>query len=216
MSDSPAGISTALLLAEAAATAAFAASGLIAAAARKLDAVGVVTVAGVTAFGGGTLRDILLDRRPFFWVDRVDWLWALLILSALAMLLMRSRHFEVTRRALLWPDAIGLGLFTANGAQIAYAMGLPGLVCVLMGMVTAVFGGVIRDVLCNELPATFSDHRPYAVCSFAGGWLLLGLHALDTPAWLALVTVTVATAGLRLLAVFMDWSLPPWNAGEDL
>lgn len=215
MDGSPAALATALLVAEILATLAFAVSGLIAAAARKLDAVGVVMVAGVTAFGGGTLRDVLLDRRPFFWVERVEWLWALLALCLLAMLLLRSRHFAITRRAIVWPDALGLGLFTANGAQIAYAMDLPALVCVLMGMVTAVFGGVIRDVLCNDVPAAFSDHRPYAVCSFAGGWLLLGAHALGTPEWLALVIVTAATAALRMAAVIGDWSLPSWKAHDE-
>ncbi len=215
MQPSPSAVSTALLLFEIAGTLAFAVSGLIAAAGRKFDAVGVVMVAGVTAFGGGTLRDVLLDRRPFFWVERVEWLWALLVLCLLAMLLMRARHFGVTQRALLWPDAIGLGLFTANGAQLALAMELPALVCVLMGMVTAVFGGVIRDVLCNDLPAVFSDHRPYAVCSFAGGWVLLGAHALGAPVWLALLTATLATASLRIVAVLGGWSLPPWKAHED-
>lgn len=215
MEGSPAALPTALLVAEILATLAFAVSGLIAAAARRLDAVGVVMVSGVTAFGGGTLRDVLLDRRPFFWVERVEWLWALLVLCLLAMWLLRSRHFEVTRRAIVWPDALGLGLFTANGAQMAHAMDLPALVCVLMGMITAVFGGVIRDVLCNDVPAAFSDHRPYAVCSFAGGWVLIGAHALDTPAWLALVIATAATAALRMAAVLGDWSLPPWNADDD-
>ncbi len=215
MEPSPQAISTALLVAEAFGTLAFAVSGLIAAAGRKFDAVGVVMVAGVTAFGGGTLRDVLLERRPFFWVERVEWLWALLVLCLLAMLLLRARHFGVTRRALLWPDAIGLGLFTANGAQLALAMGMPALVCVLMGMITAVFGGVLRDVLCNDLPAVFSDHRPYAVCSFAGGWVLLGAHALGSPVWLALIVATLATASLRMAAVFSDWSLPPWKTHED-
>ena len=93
------------------ATGAFALSGLLEAARKKLDAVGVVVVAGLAAFGGGTMRDILLDRRPFFWMEHASWLWALLALCVLAMLFLRARHFEVTERAMLWPDAIGLGCF---------------------------------------------------------------------------------------------------------
>lgn len=208
-------VTAALDAVEIAATLAFAISGLLAAANKRLDAVGVCIIAGVTAFGGGTLRDVLLDRRPFFWVERSEWLWGLLLLCVASMLLLRARHFEVTRRALLWPDALGLGLFTANGAQIALDQGLPAVVCVLMGVITAVFGGVLRDVLCNDVPAAFSDHRPYAVCSFVGGWALVGAHALDWPVWAALVAATALTASLRLGAVWFDVALPAWNAGED-
>ena len=129
-------------LIEALATVAFALSGLLEAARKKLDAVGVCVVAGLAAFGGGTLRDILLDRRPFFWVQHATWLWALLVLCVLAMLFLRSRHFALTERAMQWPDALGLGLFSAAGAQIALNLQMPAIVAVLMGVVTAVFGGV--------------------------------------------------------------------------
>ncbi|MCL4699622.1 MAG: TRIC cation channel family protein, partial [Burkholderiaceae bacterium] len=108
-------LSLAQSLAEGAATVAFALSGLIEAARKRLDAVGVVVVAGLAAFGGGTLRDILLDRRPFFWVQQAEWLWALLALCVAAMLFMRARHFAITERAMQWPDAVGLGLFCAGG-----------------------------------------------------------------------------------------------------
>jgi uncharacterized membrane protein YeiH len=167
-------LSQAQVAIEAVAIVAFALSGLIEAARKRLDAVGVVVVAGLTAFGGGTLRDVLLDRRPFFWVQHANWLWALLVLCVGAMLFMRARHFEPTERAVQWPDALGLGLFAAGGTQVALAMQMPAIVAVLMGMVTAVFGGVLRDVVCNEIPQAFSDHRPYALCAFAGGWALVG------------------------------------------
>ena len=104
---------------EAAATLAFALSGLIEAARKRLDVVGICMVMGLTAFGGGTLRDILLDRRPFFWVQHAGWLWVLLALCIAAMVFMRARHFEPTERALQWPDALGLGLFTAGGTSSA-------------------------------------------------------------------------------------------------
>ena len=100
-------------------------------------------VAGLAAFGGGTLRDILLDRRPFFWVEHAAWLWVLLALCIGAMLFLRDRHFALTERAMQWPDALGLGLFTATGTQLALDMAMPAIVAVLMGMITAVFGGVL-------------------------------------------------------------------------
>ena len=157
---------------EATATIAFALSGLMEAARKRLDAVGVVVVAGLTAFGGGTLRDVLLDRRPFFWVQHAQYIWAIAALAVIAMLFMRGRHFRPTERAIVWPDALGLGLFAASGTLIALATPLPALVSVLMGVVTAVFGGVLRDIVCNEIPAAFSDHRPLpcAPSPAAGRW----------------------------------------------
>jgi uncharacterized membrane protein YeiH len=198
---------------EAAATVAFALSGLMEAARKRLDAVGVCMVAGLTAFGGGTLRDVLLDRRPFFWVEHATWLWALLALCVGAMLFLRARHFEPTERAMQLPDALGLGLFTAGGTHVTLEMGMPAIVAVLMGMVTAVFGGVMRDVVCNEIPRAFRDHQPYAVCSFAGGWVMVGAYALTWPLWVSLIVSAGVATVLRLLALYRRWSLPEWRSG---
>lgn len=208
-------LSLAQSLVEAAATLAFALSGLIEAARKRLDAVGVVVVAGLAAFGGGTLRDILLDRRPFFWVQHAAWLWALLALCMLAMLFMRARHFELTERAMQWPDALGLGLFCAGGTQVALAAQMPALVAVLMGVVTAVFGGVLRDVVCNELPRAFSDHRPYALCAFAGGWVTVAITAAGLPAEVALIGGAATATALRAAALWADYRLPAWQPWGD-
>ncbi len=199
---------------EAAATVAFALSGLLEAARKRLDAVGVCVVAGLAAFGGGTLRDVLLDRRPFFWVEHANWLWALLALCGAAMLFLRARHFAPTERAMQWPDAIGLGLFTAGGTQVALANGMPAIVAVLMGVVTAVFGGVLRDIVCNEIPSAFRDHRPYAVCAFAGGWVLVGAQALALPSWAGLLGAAAVASGLRALALATGARLPAWTPGD--
>jgi uncharacterized membrane protein YeiH len=206
-------LSNTQIVIEAAATIAFALSGLIEAARKRLDAVGVCMVAGLTAFGGGTLRDVLLDRRPFFWVEQATWLWVLLALCAGAMLFLRARHFEPTERAMQWPDALGLGLFTAGGTHIALEMGMPAIVAVLMGMVTAVFGGVMRDVVCNEIPRAFRDHQPYAVCSFAGGWVMVGAQAAGLPLWGSLAAAASVATVLRLLALYRGWRLPEWRSG---
>ncbi len=199
---------------EAVATVAFAASGLIEAARKKLDAVGVVVVAGLAAFGGGTLRDILLDRRPFFWVQEAAWLWVLLGLCVAAMLFMRARHFAPTERAMLWPDALGLGLFAASGTQIALAAAMPAIVAVLMGVTTAVVGGVLRDIVCNEIPRAFKDRQPYAVCAFAGGWVLVAAQAAGLHDWSLLAGAVTAT-GLRALALRLGYRLPHWSSGLD-
>lgn len=199
---------------EVVATVSFALSGVIEGARKRLDAVGICVVAGLSAFGGGTLRDILLDRRPLFWVQHANWIWALLAICAAAMLFMRARRLEPTERAMQWPDALGLGLFSAGGTQIAMDAAMPGIVAVMLGMVTAVFGGVLRDIVCNEIPRAFSDHRPYAVCAFAGGWVLIGLHQADAPQWLALLASAATATALRALAVLLDWRLPAWQAGS--
>jgi len=208
-------LSHALTAIESAATIAFALSGLLEAARKRLDAVGVCVVAGLAAFGGGTLRDVLMDRRPFFWVEHANWLWALLALCIGAMLFLRARHFALTERAMLWPDALGLGLFTASGAQIAVDAGMPAIVAVLMGMVTAVFGGVLRDIVCNEIPSAFRDHRPYAVCSFFGGWVLVATQALGVPQGIALICAAATATGLRALALVTGTTLPQWRHDHD-
>ncbi len=200
---------------EATATIAFALSGLMEAARKRLDAVGVCVVAGLAAFGGGTLRDVLLDRRPFFWVEHAGWLWALLGGCIGAMLLLRGRHFAPTERAMQWPDAVGLGLFSAGGTQLALAQGLPAIVAVLMGVVTAVFGGVLRDIVCNEIPSAFRDHRPYAVCAFAGGWVLVAARTLGLDDSAAVLLAAGATFGLRALALATNYRLPAWTSGAE-
>ncbi len=204
-----------LTVVEASATITFALSGLLEAARKRLDVVGVCVVAGVTAFGGGTLRDVLLDRRPFFWVEHAAWLWALLALCVAAMALLRARHFAPTERAMQWPDALGLGLFSAGGTQLALAQGLPPIVAVLMGVVTATFGGVLRDIVCNEIPTAFRDHRPYALCAFAGGWVLVASRALGMPDSACVLVASGAASGLRLLALATDFKLPQWSSGSE-
>ena len=196
---------------ELAATVAFALSGAMTAARSRLDAVGVCAVMFLTAFGGGTLRDILLDIRPFFWVRNVEYLWGLLVLALAAMVYLRQHHFELTERAIQLPDAIGLGLFAAVGVDMARVHGMPMLVAVLMGVITPVFGGVLRDLVCNRIPEAFSDHRPYALCAFVGGWLYLGLEMLALPEWVSLSATVACTAGLRLLALRFNWMMPVWR-----
>ena len=200
------------VIAEAAATIAFALSGVIEGARKRLDAVGICVVGGLAAFGGGTVRDVLLDRRPLFWIEHAGWIWVLLGLCIGAMVFMRARHLEPTERAMQWPDALGLGLFTASGTQIALDAGMPSVVAVVLGLITAVFGGVLRDIVCNEIPSAFSDHRPYAICAFAGAWVMVAAHAANLPDWVAVLMAAATATALRVAAVAWDWRLPAWQA----
>jgi uncharacterized membrane protein YeiH len=129
------------------------------------------------------------------------------------MLFLRARHFEPTERAMQWPDALGLGLFAAGGTQVALAMQMPAIVAVLMGMVTAVFGGVLRDVVCNEIPRAFSDHRPYAGVRFAGGWVMVAGQALQWSDTLALAAAAGVASALRVAVLLSGYTLPAWAAG---
>jgi uncharacterized membrane protein YeiH len=192
-------------------TLAFALSGLIEAARKRLDLVGMAMVSGLAAFGGGTLRDILLDRRPFFWVENEIWVWVLILICIGALLFLRSRHLEPTERAMQWPDAIGLGAFTAGGTQLALDAGVPAVISVIMGVLTAIFGGVLRDIVVNEIPKAFSDHVPYAVIAFTGGWVVVGLNAVNVDAFVAVAFGSVFTIVVRVLALLFGWRLPNWK-----
>ena len=192
-------------------TLAFALSGLIEAARKKLDIVGMAMVTFLAAFGGGTLRDILLDKRPFFWVENPLWIWVVLAMCALALVFMRARHVEPTERATAWPDAIGLGIFSAVGTHVALQSGVPAIVAVIMGVITAVFGGVLRDVVVNEIPRAFVDHQPYSVLAFAGGWVVVGLDAVGTSPFISVGLGALVVSALRFSAMIFAWRLPTWR-----
>lgn len=205
----------AVFVLEAIALVAFAASGLAAGLRHRMDAVGLATVAFVTAFGGGTLRDVLLDRRPFVWVEQVELVWAVLALALVVPPLVRGSRlttaaFErVTASFLLHADAIGLGLFTVSGTVLALDAGMPALVAAMMGVITATFGGVLRDLLCARVPALLSDHRPYALCSFAGAWTCIGLlRHTEMASWQAMAAGAALAIATRLLAAWRGWRLP--------
>ncbi len=210
----PKTLATLLVVLEGIGVLAFAASGLLAGATKRLDAVGVAVIAFLTAFGGGTLRDLLLDRGPFFWVANEGWVWAVIVLAVVGPVVLRSRHIEPTAKAMQWPDAVGLGLFAASGTQVALDSGASALVATLMGVVTAVFGGMIRDILVNEIPWVVSSYQLYAVIAFAGGWLVWALGALGLDPVLAVSIGALVTIALRILAIVFNWRLPAWRLGD--
>jgi len=135
----------------------------------------------------------------------------LILICVGALLFMRSRHLEPTARAMQWPDAIGLGAFTAGGTQLALNAGVPAVISVIMGVLTAIFGGVLRDIVVNEIPKAFSDHIPYAVIAFTGGWVVVVLGALNVEAFIAVAVGAVFTIALRVAALLFGWRLPTWR-----
>lgn len=190
---------------------AFAISGIIEAARKKFDLVGVVMVAAIAAFGGGTLRDVLLDRRPFFWVEQEFWVWVLIGAGVALPFFFKARHIALSEKAMLIPDAFGLGIFAAGGTHLALVAGQTPLVAVLMGVITAVAGGILRDVLVNEVPRAFHDFQPYGVIAFAGGWLVVLMSLTAIPDYLNVLIAAVIMVVVRLLAVKFGWELKRWR-----
>lgn len=180
-------------------------SGALEARHHHMDIVGAISVAFVTAFGGGTLRDLLLGRTPIFWV--LDpWLTVATFVSAVASYYAVKR---VSDRVLLVPDALGLGFFSTLGATYAMQMHVPTLVTVLMGVVTGVFGGVMRDTICNRVPLVFRRNTElYATCSFVGVWVFVILMHVTPGAAFASWVGTAVVVVLRLISVRFRLRLP--------
>lgn len=183
----------------------FAASGVIAARDRGLDTFGLLVVAAVTAIGGGTLRDLLLDRHPIFWIS--DSWYVLVIIAAVALTVVYLRFWPAPRTPLLVADALGLGLFALSGAQVAEAAQCPPLIVILLGTMTGVTGGVLRDVLTAQVPLILR-REIYATAAVSGIAVYLGLGALGVAQSIALAVGMLVVVILRLLAVRRDLHLP--------
>jgi len=189
----------------------FAISGALAAGRKSLDLVGVVVTATVTAIGGGTLRDVLLDRHPVFWIGDTTYLWV--IFAAALLTVVYSRRWSPPERGLAVADALGLALFTISGAQVAQSAGLGGVVVVIMGTLTGVAGGVIRDVLTAEIPMVMRRGPIYATASVVGASLYLLLE-MALPRNVAALAGMAAIAALRLAAILWKLTVPVFTLGD--
>lgn len=192
----------------------FAISGALAAGRKGLDWVGVIVLAGVTAVGGGTLRDLLLNRDQVFWIADPTHLWV--ILAASLATIAYCHFFKPPVGMLRVADALGLGMFAILGAQVAEAQGASPLIVVAMGVLTGTAGGVIRDVLAGEIPLLFRASEPiYSMACVAGLLVYIGLQAVNVePGVAALVGVFVIVA-LRFAAIAMKIRLPAFYAHDE-
>jgi uncharacterized membrane protein YeiH len=180
-------------------------SGFIEARRKRMDLVGVFTVAFITAFGGGTLRDILLDKRPLFWVTHQEYAILIFVLALVASPLIRTLRQIVSERLIVIADAVGLGLFSIAGVSAALDAQMPLFIASMMGVVTGIFGGVARDIVCNEVPMVFRDGKPYAICAFLGNWMFLGMREFaGMPHDFALWSSALFITGLRLITWKFD------------
>jgi uncharacterized membrane protein YeiH len=186
----------------------FAYSGLVHARRSGFDLVGILTIGIVTAFGGGTIRDLLLGNHPLYWIVHWEFLLFIILLLPLELVLLRLNRDISGGRALLVIDALGLGLFTASGVGIALSMNTPALPAAFIGVVTATFGGVIRDLLCNEKPQLFLPTEPlYATCSFLGAWVYIALVKLSVAPTIAILACIATVFTVRLIAIKFDIKL---------
>ena len=197
---------TILFVLEIIGTAAFATSGALAASRKNLDIFGFCVLALMPAIGGGTLRDVVLGRYPVFWIENMSYVIVALI-AAVAVYLPAYRPGE-RMRLLIWTDALGMALFASMGTQISLSQGAGALVAIMLGVVTAVAGGMIRDVIINEIPLVLA-REIYATAAFLASLCYVIAVTLGAPAGLALIGSTIAGFTLRGLAIVFDWSLPP-------
>lgn len=185
----------------------FAVSGALAARDRDLDLLGVIVVAAITAIGGGTLRDLLLDRHPIFWVTD-SWYLIVIIASALLTVAYVQMRPPLPGTTLLVADALGLAIFALSGAQRAEAAQCPALIVVLMGTMTGVTGGILRDVITAKVPLIL-QREIYATAAIAGVAAYLAMHALGMmPRAAAFWGGMIVVVALRLIAIRWRLHLP--------
>jgi uncharacterized membrane protein YeiH len=194
-------------------TAAFAVSGVVGAIRKRMDIVGICVCGFLAAFGGGTLRDVLIDRRPFFWVEHQEVLLGILLLCVACATFFKQNDLETSEKLLSIPDALGLGLFCTTGLHLSWSMGQPPAVAIMMGVITGTFGGVLRDMVCNEIPSLFRDHRPYAVCALLGAGVYILLAIFGLPEWMSVAACTLVTTGTRLVTLWLNLKLPSVDFG---
>jgi len=189
----------------------FAVSGVLAAGRKHLDWFGVLVIAMVTAVGGGTLRDLLIDR-PVFWLVHTGYLWVIILATLITMLVVRVR--DIPMRALLIADALGLALFAISGARIAEAAGYGGIVAVILGTMTGVAGGVLRDMLLAEIPLLLRDGEIYATAALTGIVVYLVLQAAGLERTTAAYFGMAVIAALRFTGIFLGLKMPALRLGE--
>jgi len=183
----------------------FAFSGALMAGRYKLDPFGVVVLSAVTAIGGGTMRDVIL-QTPVFWVQNPVYLYVILATAALTIVFIRSPK-RIPKRFLLVSDAFGLALFAVLGTEKALSLGAAVPVAVVMGMMTGVAGGMLRDVLCNVIPMILRQEI-YATAAILGGALYALLRYFAVPEHLAIITAILGALILRLAAIYWRVTLP--------
>ncbi len=186
-------------------TAAFAISGALAAARKGMDIFGFFVLALMPAVGGGTIRDVILDRHPVFWIDDVR--YVLVALAAAVFVYFSFYRPGGRRQTLIWMDAMGLALFATLATRICLELDTGPVVAIMLGVASAVTGGMIRDIICNEIPLILS-REVYATAAFVSSVTFVGLDYFEVDSRIALSIAVLAGFALRSLSILLDWTLP--------
>lgn len=186
-------------------TVSFAISGSLTAIEKRFDVFGITIIAIATALGGGTLRDMLIGNTPVTWLVNLQNFYIVLLTVSITILL--RKQLNKLRISLMLFDTIGIGIFTLIGLQKGLALELPPLACVLLGTVTACFGGVIRDILCNEVPVIFSKEVYATACMFGGAVFFVAQKYMLLDSMISIATI-LSIIVIRLCAIRLHWSLP--------
>jgi uncharacterized membrane protein YeiH len=187
----------------------FALTGALVASRAQLDIVGFVFIACLTAVGGGTVRDVILDR-PVFWVTNSS---VIMVASVAAFIVFFTAHLLESRyRAIPWIDAFALAVAVPAGVAAADATGSTWPVVLIMGVATGCFGGLMRDVVCNEVPLVLKQGELYVTCAFAGAGIAVLLLHFSQPLPIALIGCAVVTLALRIGSIAFGWSLPVYKS----
>ena len=184
----------------------FALTGALTASRAQLDLIGFAFIANLTAIGGGTIRDVLLDRNPIFWIETPAYIG---VASLAALLMFVTAHrFESRQRTLVWLDAIALSVAAAAGTGVALSLGHSPIIVLLMGVVTGTLGGLMRDVVCNEVPLVLKQGELYVSAAFAGSLAtVLATQFTGNPV-LTLAACILTTLALRAGSILFGWKLP--------
>lgn len=187
-------------------TIAFAISGVSVAMNKKMDPFGVLIIAFVTSVGGGTLRDVLIGVTPVTWMTNMTYVYV--IFSATIFTVVFKQKINYLRTSLLLFDSIGIGLYTVVGIEKGLVAGLHPIICISLGTMTACFGGVLRDILSNEIPVIFSTKEIYATACILGGITYFMLRQLPIDDNIVFMASGVVVIMVRLIAVRFKISLP--------
>ena len=190
-------------------TLAFAMSGALTAMSKKMDAFGVFIIAFVTAVGGGTLRDVLIGRTPVGWMLNLEYVYVIVLAFVLAIVF--RKKFDRLRTSLFLFDTIGLGVFTLIGLEKGIGIGLHPMICIALGTMTACFGGVIRDILCTEIPVIFRKEI-YATICIIGGIVFFIFKEFNLNDDILYLITSLVIISIRLMAVKFKWYLPTFES----
>src|SRR5690606_22132466 len=186
-------------------TVVFAISGVLVALSKRMHPFGILIIAFVTAVGGGTLRDILIGDTPVRWMKNMTYTYVML--GSTMFTIVFKRKIDYLRKSLLLFGTVGIGLYTAVGVEKGISAGLNPIICVSLGTISACFGGVIRDILCNEIPVIFRKEI-YATACIVGGFSYFLIKKLPIDIDLAFVIAGLIVILVRLLAIRFKISLP--------